>query len=88
MQMTQTAGARLQVLLEERKIPSEKVARITQSKKRLRLCSDRQRPDDATFAHNGRVVLVLAPKVAASLETRRLELAETTGGPRLRLGHI
>ncbi|HVW01472.1 MAG TPA: hypothetical protein VHB77_14065, partial [Planctomycetaceae bacterium] len=88
MQMTHTAGARLQVLLEERKVPSEEVVRITQGKKRLRLCRDRQRPDDATFAHNGRVVLVLAPTVAASLETRRLELAETTAGPRLRLGHI
>lgn len=88
MQMTQTAGARLQVLLEERNVPSEKVARITQGKERLRLCRDRQRPDDAAFTHNGRIVLVLAPAIAASLQSRRLELAETTAGPRLRLGHI
>ena len=88
MQMSHTAGARLQVLLDERRAASEEVVRITRAKKRLRLRRDRQRPDDATFAHDGRVVLVLAPDVAASLASRRLELAETNAGPRLRLGSI
>jgi hypothetical protein len=78
----------LTVRLEERHVATEDVVRITRGKKRLRMCRDRQRPDDKTFAHNGRVVLVLSPDVAATLESRRLDLAETNDGPRLRLGSI
>jgi len=85
MQMSQTAGARLCVLLEDRQAPSGEVVRITRGKNRLRLCRDHQRPDDRAFAHNGRVVLVLSPEIAASLESRQLEVAETDKGPRLRL---
>jgi hypothetical protein len=81
--VTEQAGARLVQMLGES--PSESVVRIVRRRRRLKLRRDRARPDDATFAHAGRVVLVLDEQVSQSLASRILDIRQTETGPRLRL---
>lgn len=81
--VTETAGARLNHLLST--LAEDSVARIVRGKSRLRLRRDHVRPNDKTFAHNGRIVLALDKKMSASLSSRELELRETDDGPRLGL---
>ncbi|HUG93395.1 MAG TPA: hypothetical protein VML55_21330 [Planctomycetaceae bacterium] len=81
--VTDQAGARLVQLLGE--TPNESVIRIVKRKRRMRLRRDHARPDDATFAHAGRVVLVLDEEIAHTLAARTLDIRETDAGPRLKL---
>jgi hypothetical protein len=61
------------------------VLRIIRRDDRLRMRFGELHPGDETFAHEGRVVLAIDPRVARSLSLRQLDLRQTTGGPRLRL---
>ncbi len=81
--ITEQAGARLVQLLGES--ANQSVIRIVRRKRRLKLRRDHARADDATFAHAGRVVLVLDEQVSQSLAARTLDIRETDTGPRLRL---
>ena len=79
--VTEQAGARLNQLLGE----GESVIRIVQRRRRMRIRRDHARPEDATFAHAGRVVLVLDENIAQRLTARTLDIRQTDTGPRLRL---
>ena len=81
--VTETASARLGELLSES--PDGEVMRIVRLNRRARMRRDRARPDDTTFSHNGRVVLVLDGPVATALAARTLDLRQAPTGPRLRL---
>lgn len=81
--MTDQAGARLIQLLGDS--TGESVIRIVKRKRRLRLRRDQARPQDATFAHDGRIVLVLDERVSRSLSSRTLDIRQTDLGPRLKL---
>ena len=61
------------------------VLRIVRHHDRLRMMTGLLRPGDDTFAHEGRVVLAIDPRVARSLSLRQLDLRQTPKGPRLRL---
>ena len=81
--VTEQAGARLNQLLGE--AGSESVIRIVQRRRRMRMRRDHARPEDATFAYAGRIVLVLDENVAQRLTARTLDIRQTDTGPRLRL---
>jgi hypothetical protein len=81
--VTNPAGARLAHLLETK--GDAAVARIVLRKQKFRLGVGAVRPDDRTFAHEGRVVLAIDARIAKSLAQHQLDVRETTTGPRLSL---
>lgn len=81
--LTPSAAARLSLLLNE--TSGNRAARIVRHDQRLKLRCDRARAGDTTFAHEGRVVLVLDARMAKSLGSRTLDTRETDTGPRLRV---
>ena len=81
--VTSPAGARLAHLLESK--GDAAVARIFFRKQKFRLGVGAVRPDDRTFAHEGRVVLAIDARIARSLAEHQLDVRETTTGPRLNL---
>jgi hypothetical protein len=81
--VTQTAAARLSQLLGDSGI--DRAVRIVRRERGLKLRKDHARPGDVTFAHQGRVVLLLDRRVAGSLSTRTLDVRDTTTGTRLSL---
>jgi hypothetical protein len=83
LNVTNTAAARLAQLLDAS--PKSSAVRIVARNRRLKLRRDHARSGDATFAHAGRVVLVLDERMARALSTRILDTRETTAGPKLRL---
>jgi hypothetical protein len=81
--VTNPAGARLAHLLASK--GDDAVARIFYRKQKFRLGVGRLRPDDRTFAHEGRVVLAVDARMSRSLSEHRLDVRETGTGQRLRL---
>jgi hypothetical protein len=81
--VTEQAGARLIQLLAASE--DQSVLRIVQRDRRMRLRRDRARPHDSTFAHAGRVVLVLDEEISNRLAAGRLDIRQTDAGPRLKL---
>jgi hypothetical protein len=81
--VTTPAGVRLTHLLQTK--AQDAVLRIFTRKRRLRLGVGHLRPDDRTFAHDGRVVLVLDARMSRSLAQHKLDVRETQTGPRLSL---
>ena len=77
------AAARMSQLLATK--TDDTVLRIVRRNRRMRLRWSLLRSDDRTFAHDGRVVLVLDGEVSESLSRQNLGLRETTAGPRLTL---
>jgi hypothetical protein len=81
--VTSPASARLAHLLEFK--GDAAVARIFFRKQKFRLSVGAVRPDDRTFAHQGRVVLAIDARIAKLLAEHRLDVRETNSGPRLNL---
>ncbi len=81
--VTNPAGVRLAHLLETK--AENAVLRIFTRKRRLHLGVGRLRPDDRTFAHDGRVVLVLNARMSRNLAQHKLDVRETKLGTRLSL---
>ncbi len=81
--VTAIAAERLSLLLNDTSL--DRAVRIVRRKQGLKLRRDFARSGDTTFAHQGRVVLVLDARMAESLTTRTLDVRETEGGPRLRM---
>jgi hypothetical protein len=81
--VTNPAGVRLAHLLETK--AEDAVLRIFSRKRKFRLGVGHLRPDDRTFAHDGRVVLVLGARMSKSLAQHQLDIRETKKGPRLSL---
>ncbi len=59
--------------------------RFKRSKGRWQLREDRARPEDATFAHQGRNVLLLDQAVSEAMSRMALDVRQTEAGPRLKL---
>ena len=83
LKVSAPAAARMADLLNDR--PDDAVLRIVRREDRLRMRFGELHPGDATFAHKGRIVLAIEPRVATSLSLRQLDLRQTAAGPRLRL---
>lgn len=85
--MTVTAEAleRLSQKLVSTRAGPDMAWRFRQSAGRWKLHLDRIRPEDATFVHKQRRVLLLDRAVASALDARTLMTRETKSGPRLSL---
>ena len=85
--VTDAAGACLAGRLVKKGAGIDAALRFCRRRKRhawtLRL--DKPCPSDATFSHEGRIVLVLDERSSHSLRNRMLDVRETDEGPRLRL---
>ena len=85
--VTDAAGACLASRLVEKGAGHDAALRFCRRRKRhgwtLRL--DKPCPSDATFSHEGRIVLVLDEPSSRLLDDRTLDIKQTDKGPRLRL---
>lgn len=81
--LTTSAAARLSSLLSGASL--DRAVRLVRQNERLKIRRDQARAGDTTFAHEGRVVLVLDARMAKSLQSRTLDVRETDRGPRLRM---
>jgi hypothetical protein len=85
LKLTESAACHLARLLERAQRNDEDAIRLEASKDGWRLSLDSECPGDATFAYEGRTVLLLSAVVARTLEDGTLGLAETEDGCSLQL---
>lgn len=83
--VTDAALERLAGKLAEKQAGEQAALRITRVSGRWRLRVDRVRPTDASFAYQGRPVLLLDHAAAESMEAMTLTVRETKRGTWLRL---
>ena len=83
--VTAEALKRLSQKLVSKQAGRDVAWRFRYSAGRWKLHLDRARPDDATFMHMRRKVLLLDSATASAMDTLTLSIRETTKGPRLRL---
>lgn len=85
--LTDAAGACLADRLAKKGAGGDEALRFLRRRKRhgwmLRLA--KPGPTDATFSHDGRIVLVLDEQSSKLLNDRMLDIKQTDKGPRLRL---
>jgi hypothetical protein len=85
LNVTPAALERLFRKLTHKKAAGDVALRFHQAEGRWKLQTDRARPDDATFAHRGRSVLLLDKAAARAMTTMTLDVRPTDSGPRLKL---
>jgi Fe-S cluster assembly iron-binding protein IscA len=83
--VTEAAGAHMARVLAEAEGPDDAALRIVPVDEGLALRVDSEHPGDATFAHEGKTVLVLDERMAESLAERTLDVQDAGEGPRLTL---
>ncbi|MCK6486009.1 MAG: hypothetical protein HUU22_07455 [Phycisphaerae bacterium] len=85
--LTVTAAAleRLSQKLARRKAADDVSLRFRRVAGRWRLRRSRVRPDDATFSHKGRKVLLLDEATAKAMAALTLVVTDTEAGERLKL---
>ena len=85
--VTEAAAGRLAEKLANKSAGDDFALRFIRQEKRRRwtLRLDKFCPSDATFSHEGRIVLVLDEQSSHLLRNRMLDTRETDEGPRLRL---
>lgn len=86
--VTNTALERLTDKLAHKNAPDDVALRFKREEGCWRLQVDRARPDDATFAHKGRKVLLLDGVASRAMTKMKLDVHQTKAGPRLRLSSI
>ena len=84
-QVTPAAEAHLAGMLAEASAPEDTAVRLVNEEDRLRLEADNPQPQDTTFEHDGRTVLVVDPRVAELLDGHTLGVEEGDEGTQLAL---
>jgi hypothetical protein len=79
--VTESANAHLADVLVD--APTEAVVRFTVRERSLTPQLDTPREGDVAFAHQGRKVLVLEPRLAELLSDRILDVCDTDAGEKL-----
>jgi hypothetical protein len=72
--VTEDALARLAKMLEQEGVPKDAVVRLLHEPDGIAMVGDAERPDDKTFQHDGRTVLVLDAQTAETLSGSTLEV--------------
>jgi hypothetical protein len=85
LRLTDTAACHLARLLDRAQRNDDDAIRLEASEDGWRLTLDSQCSGDATFAYEGRKVLLLSAAVAKALEDSTLGLSETENGCLLQL---
>ncbi len=80
LNMTDAAGEHLVVLLDNANAPDEAAVRLVMSEGGLGMRADTAKPEDVTFEHDGRTVLLASKDVADALDGRTLDAVETENG--------
>jgi hypothetical protein len=83
--VTQAAGAHLAQLLFENDASDDVAIRFVLVGQSLTPKLDNVRPDDVTFDHEGKTVLILDEQLSERLADRTLDTTETNDGLRLNL---
>lgn len=83
--VTKAALDRLSKKLASRKVGGDRAFRFTQETGGWRLRPDRSRPDDTTFIHEGKNVLLLDTAVSEAMTELRLHVRMTGAAAKLRL---
>lgn len=83
--VTDAAGEFLSNVLDQSNAPAEVAVRLSVGDGGLQAAIDAPRPDDTTYDHEGRKVLLLDPKASDALAERTLDLQATPEGKRLGL---
>ena len=83
--VTATARERLTQKLTRKKASDGQAMRLTHQSGGWKLTLDRARPDDTTFSHQGKHVLLLDKKVSRAARHMVLDARPTAAGPRLTL---
>jgi len=83
--VSESAGARLAHKLDKKQVAADIAMRFVRDEQRSgwTIRPDRARPEDVTFAHSGRTVLLLDELASRSLSHRMLDVKVTDEGPRL-----
>lgn len=83
--LTDQAGAQLSEIIEKENLPENVAIRLVAEERGLSMRPDSARDDDATIEHNGRVVLLLDPRISDLLTENTLDVEEGNfalkGGP-------
>lgn len=85
MIVTEEAGRYLAEALDRAGAPLDAAVRVERGTEAWIMRIDVPGPDDETFDHEGRTVLVLDPDVAEELEGTTLEIQRTGEGAKLTL---
>ncbi|MFQ5804820.1 MAG: hypothetical protein ACE5I3_00045 [Phycisphaerae bacterium] len=72
--VTEDAGARLAQMLTQENLPEEVAIRLVREGGGVGMQPDSERPGDATFEHNGRLVLLLDEQVSRLLANDTLDV--------------
>jgi len=83
--VTNAALERLSRKLDRKSAAEEDTLRFRRAEGQWQLRVDRARPDDATFSHEGRNVLVMDKAASQAMTTMTLDVKLTNAGPRLKL---
>ena len=85
LNLTDAARAHLANILVENGAGPDAAARVFINGNILGLGIDTQLPEDETFEHDGNIVLLVDPQIAALLGDRTLDVRETDEGTQLSL---
>ena len=83
--VTEAAKAHLAQLLTETDTSDETAIRFVSEENQLVPTLDYAAPGDTTFAHDGKIVLLLDTGVATVLANSTLDVRDTDNGPQLAL---
>ncbi len=81
--ITYTAAEHIAYMLSEHQVHDDVVVRIKWTKGDVEMQPDKIRPDDETFDHNGKVVLVLDQQTSQLLGDKTIDLTADEDGSHL-----
>ncbi len=81
--LTYTAGERMAYMLSEHQDRDDVVMRIKLTKGDVEMQPDKIRPGDETFAHDGKVILVLDQQISQLLDNKTIDLMTDDDGSHL-----
>lgn len=83
--VTESAGAHLSTLLTEADAPEDVAVRFILDGQNLAMALDNERPEDETFDHEGKTILLLDNQISELLADKTLDIEVADDGPQLAL---
>ena len=83
--VTESAGAHLSTLLNEADAPEDVAVRFILDGQNLAMALDNEQPEDKTFDHEGKTILLLDNQISELLADKTLDIQIADDGPQLAL---